>query len=276
MTGGFVYRGNRSPELRGSYLFGDFCSGRIWGAQPDAEGVWSARQLANTDLAISSFGEDDAGELYVVDLAGAVYRVSSPAILIDGFDSGDPSAWSRARGSVQVVQPGLNGTQYALAVSVDGTDRRSFVLTRRPRRETRLGVSFYLNANQVDLGDAEVEILQLRGSGKRHVKLTLEQVGARHWINLLARGNSGDFAPVGRTRIKSRRAVRLELQWGQASGPGAADGFVRLLRGRRVRAESLDLDNDRLVVQALRAGLPAGSLGALGGTFLIDEFVVTR
>jgi glucose/arabinose dehydrogenase len=81
VTGGFVYRGSKSPVLAGGYLFGDFCSGRIWGVSATAASpatptlLWAAS--ASPHLAISSFGEDEAGEVYVTDLAGGgIYRIS--------------------------------------------------------------------------------------------------------------------------------------------------------------------------------------------------------
>jgi hypothetical protein len=69
-----VYRGERVPELAGTYVFGDFVSGTIWGLRPSGEG-WDDFVLAETDLRISSFGEDEDGELYVVDFGGTVYAV---------------------------------------------------------------------------------------------------------------------------------------------------------------------------------------------------------
>jgi hypothetical protein len=71
ITGGYVYRGTEQPTLDGVYFYGDFCSGAIWGLRLGNEPVL----LLETDLAISSFGEDEAGEVYVVDLRGAVYRI---------------------------------------------------------------------------------------------------------------------------------------------------------------------------------------------------------
>jgi len=75
ITGGYVYRGTAAPALWGVYLFGDYCSGRIWGAWRDASGRWRIDELLDSDLSISSFGEDEAGEVYVADLDGGVYRV---------------------------------------------------------------------------------------------------------------------------------------------------------------------------------------------------------
>ncbi len=75
VTGGHRYRGFRHQRLRGTYIYGDFCTGVIWGATPRADGTWAPRQLANTNFQISSFGEDANGEVYVVDLGGAIYQI---------------------------------------------------------------------------------------------------------------------------------------------------------------------------------------------------------
>jgi len=73
VTGGYVYRGARIPALSGFYFFGDYCAGRIW-ALIKFGGHWRLTLVRDTAYQISSFGEDDAGELYLVDLSGAVYR----------------------------------------------------------------------------------------------------------------------------------------------------------------------------------------------------------
>ncbi|MBC7962971.1 MAG: PQQ-dependent sugar dehydrogenase [Steroidobacteraceae bacterium] len=77
VTGGHVYRGS-IPELQGVYLYGDLCSGRIWGLRRNGT-VWENRLLIDTDLTISTFGEDEAGELYLADYAaGDIYRIGMP------------------------------------------------------------------------------------------------------------------------------------------------------------------------------------------------------
>ncbi len=76
MTGGYVYRGAEFPELDGIYFYGDFGSGRIWGAQP-TDGGERNRELLDSSLQVVSFGEDDDGELYVLDFAGTLYRVTA-------------------------------------------------------------------------------------------------------------------------------------------------------------------------------------------------------
>ncbi|CAN5563717.1 hypothetical protein BH20CHL6_BH20CHL6_04830 [soil metagenome] len=73
--GGHVYRGLEEPLLDGHYVFGDHCSGRIWTIHADA-GSRRPELGVSTDLQITSFGEDQAGEVHLVDLAGgALYRV---------------------------------------------------------------------------------------------------------------------------------------------------------------------------------------------------------
>jgi glucose/arabinose dehydrogenase len=77
VTGGYVYRGSAYPWLDGVYFFGDYCSGLIWSLARDASGKWEMTQRLDSGLSISSFGEDEPGELYVVDLNGAVYRLKA-------------------------------------------------------------------------------------------------------------------------------------------------------------------------------------------------------
>jgi len=79
ISGGYRYRGQDHPGLSGIYFYGDFCTGRIWGATQDAAGSWAAEELLDTDFRISAFGEDEEGEMYVAYLssnAGAVFRIS--------------------------------------------------------------------------------------------------------------------------------------------------------------------------------------------------------
>ena len=75
ITGGYVYRGEAVPALDGVYLTGDYCSGKLWGVGTDADGAWLASEPIETGFQISSFAEDASGEVYVLDYAGAIYRI---------------------------------------------------------------------------------------------------------------------------------------------------------------------------------------------------------
>jgi glucose/arabinose dehydrogenase len=78
VTGGYVYRGTQNPRLKGLYVYGDYCTGMIWGASRNAAGTWTSRVLIDTSHQISTFGEDLAGELYVArhhPTGGAIFRI---------------------------------------------------------------------------------------------------------------------------------------------------------------------------------------------------------
>jgi glucose/arabinose dehydrogenase len=80
VTGGYVYRGSASPALEGVYVFGDYCSGRIWGLASGGPDQQTPVLLSESGGTISSFGQDDAGELYLTDLSkGSIRRLVGEA-----------------------------------------------------------------------------------------------------------------------------------------------------------------------------------------------------
>ena len=75
VIGGYVYRGAASPILWGTYIYGDFGSGRIWSLEYNGAQVVSNREIANV-ASLTSFGEDNSGELYAVSGNGDIFRFS--------------------------------------------------------------------------------------------------------------------------------------------------------------------------------------------------------
>ena len=75
VTGGYVYRGTAIPALVGGYVFADYCSGEIWVISATASSPATKTLLLDTPYQISGFGESNAGELYVLDLNGAMYLI---------------------------------------------------------------------------------------------------------------------------------------------------------------------------------------------------------
>jgi uncharacterized repeat protein (TIGR03806 family) len=75
VTGGYVYRGSELSFLFGAYLYADYGSGRIWSLIDEGSGVYSVNELLDTDLYISSFAQDQAGELYVLHLGGSIHKL---------------------------------------------------------------------------------------------------------------------------------------------------------------------------------------------------------
>ncbi|HVO44116.1 MAG TPA: PQQ-dependent sugar dehydrogenase [Aggregatilineales bacterium] len=71
VIGGYVYRGTKFPKLVGNYFYSDECTARIWALRPDANGKWTSTQVfQGKGRLVSSFGQDEAGELYLIDLNG--------------------------------------------------------------------------------------------------------------------------------------------------------------------------------------------------------------
>lgn len=79
VTGGIVYRGAALPDWQSTYLFGDFCNGSVFGLVRTSENSWQAGVLFDSGAAISAFGMDEAGEVYLADYyTGGVYRLGRP------------------------------------------------------------------------------------------------------------------------------------------------------------------------------------------------------
>ena len=90
ITGGYRYQGMTTPQAVGFYFYADYCSGRIWAAVEQAAGIWITTEVLDTEHNVSSFGEDEAGELYIAHHApsdGTIYRM----VLHDALGSLRPS-----------------------------------------------------------------------------------------------------------------------------------------------------------------------------------------
>lgn len=92
VTGGYRYRGPQIPPLYGTYLYADECGGQIYGAT-NAGGAWTSTMLTDTVFTVTTFGEDQVGEIYVsrYATAGAVYRI----IWKDTDGDGLPDDWEQ-------------------------------------------------------------------------------------------------------------------------------------------------------------------------------------
>jgi glucose/arabinose dehydrogenase len=80
VSGGFVYRGTAVPSLAGAYVYGDYCSGKVWALRYDGTRMTEQRQIADSSMRISSFARDNTGELYVLaydDSGGGIFRIAS-------------------------------------------------------------------------------------------------------------------------------------------------------------------------------------------------------
>jgi uncharacterized repeat protein (TIGR03806 family) len=97
ITGGYVYRGKRFPELAGQYVYGDYETGKVWALGWDGRAVTSHRQLVDTPYKLVAFGQDADGELVLLDYQGTMHRLArnpaapSPAAGTARGSAGDPA-----------------------------------------------------------------------------------------------------------------------------------------------------------------------------------------
>lgn len=155
VTGGYVYRGSASPTLRGTYIYGDFVTGRFWGLRQQA-GTWVNELLldATRSFGISTFGEDEAGEVYVANYNnGEISRIAAatrPAFSANGV----VNAASFQAGLV----PGSLATMFASGLL--GSDN-TFVSPSIPLSRVLGGVRLRINGTDapllavVKVGDTE-------------------------------------------------------------------------------------------------------------------------
>ncbi len=76
VSGGYVYRGDQIASLKDYYIYGDYCSGNIWALTYDGDTVTENMLLVDSDLSITSFGQDLAGNLYILDRQGGIYTLA--------------------------------------------------------------------------------------------------------------------------------------------------------------------------------------------------------
>jgi len=96
VAGGYRYRGTANPDLLGKYFYSDFCNGKIWKAVPSGS-TWSFVEAFDASFGIVSFGEDEAGELYVVNLGsstndGSISRIVQAAPFATSTSTSEPTA----------------------------------------------------------------------------------------------------------------------------------------------------------------------------------------
>ena len=98
IIGGYVYRGNSIPSLRGYIMFNDWCSGETFFANQTSPGTWSTTQWNSVPgFNLVGYGEDEDGEIYLAfgeEISRLVSPSSTAPIFEDGFEDEDFSAWS--------------------------------------------------------------------------------------------------------------------------------------------------------------------------------------
>ncbi len=121
VTGGYVYRGSQFEALQGVYFYGDFCSGKLLGLIKNPNDTWTSSLISSTGYSISSFGEDEQGELYLADYAGGkIYHIIYPAVTITGNVGVEGVTLSYVDVTTKMVTSQRNGS-YSLTVPSNWT-----------------------------------------------------------------------------------------------------------------------------------------------------------
>jgi len=126
VTGGFVSRSGRWPRLDGVYLFGDYCSGRVWGLRRTGDG-WEGRQLAETVFSITAFGIDEHGAVYVLDYGSGTVAAVTDSVeatpyraLVPALAHLKGSGGTQWRADLVLVNPAGSAVDLALTYRGDG------------------------------------------------------------------------------------------------------------------------------------------------------------
>jgi glucose/arabinose dehydrogenase len=145
VIGGYVYRGAAGTLPDGSYVYGDLCAGEIFLLENG-----TPRVLLRAGFSISSFGEDEAGEIYVVDIGGAVNRIAIRTGCAIGLSPIERLVTSRAIASSQVRIMAASGCAWtavsnapwiSITGGATGSGRGSvtYAIARNPGGSARTG-----------------------------------------------------------------------------------------------------------------------------------------
>ena len=312
VTGGNVYRGS-VDALQGHYIFADFGSNRIWKIDPDAVNIeQSVRRIDNQLLpnmgsisSITSFGEDDAGELYLTDHGGEVFKIvtSSKDMEWNGNDAGagnpgngsswnDADNWTRDSildqafmaednlifqpgSSVQTINLQGNRTVAAVTFAADYTLTNNTLIVRSGNIAVNNGVTATVNSG-------------LSAESSDH---SLRKLGDG---TLLVNGTAGQMVVKGGTLGGQGTISHITVRDGGTVAPGnstailtVSNSYIQELGGTltvEIAGMTPGNDHDQLNVlgTATLGGtlqidtqvppLPGGGPGVIGDTFTIMRF----
>jgi glucose/arabinose dehydrogenase len=284
VTGGFRYRGSDYPNLQGYYFYADYCTGEIWGATPDQNGDWLERYQLNAPFNITTFGEDEDGEVYVANYGGGeIYRLTdtsaADAVFDDTFEGGDLSQWDSSAGAEDLAvtaTAALEGSM-GLEVTVDDLDQH-YVVDETPNAEEHYRARFRLDPNSLTMEqNKRHKLLTAFSNSPSRRLLTLVFRGADGTYYLLAKGHNDDNSWAKTAWIDlGDQPVTLEVEWLKATSTNASDGVLRLWVDDVLQDTLTGLDFDDGSVDFVRFGVVGGLDTGTLGTFYLDSFASRR
>jgi glucose/arabinose dehydrogenase/mono/diheme cytochrome c family protein len=181
LTGGVTYYGEKYPELRGAYSYGDWSTGKIWGVKHDKGKVTWHKELASTTLQITGFGIDTRGELLIADHGGGYYQLEPW-----------PRDYKPAKFPTKLSETGL------------------FTSVREHQAHPGL-IPYSVNAPLWSDGAEKERYIALPGAGQ------IEFSTNRGWncpdLTVLVKTFSLPVGKAGMRRIETRLLTRQEGQW---------------------------------------------------------------
>lgn len=184
LTGGRVYDGPRLAELRGTYVYGDWSTGKIWGVRHKQGQVTWHQELASTTLQITGFGTDSHGELLIVDYGGALYQLEP--VPVDPNPAKFPTRLSETGlfASVKDHRPEPGLIPYSVNASLwsDGAEKERFIALP---------------------GEAQIDFTATRGWNFPDGAVLVKTFAL----------NVGDKDATARRRIETRLLTKQQGQW---------------------------------------------------------------
>lgn len=130
ITGGYVFGSSRLPDLRGDYVYGDYDTGKLWSLRYEDGKLTRHRQLADTQIRIVEFAQDDHGEVLLVDFAtGGFYKIVPAPVEIATKPFPRKLSETGLFASTRDHQPAAGLIPYSVAAPLwsDGADKERFI-----------------------------------------------------------------------------------------------------------------------------------------------------
>ena len=230
VTGGYVYRGAAIPELDGTYFFADFCTGKIWSFVRSGSTVTQFTDrtaelspiTGETINNISSFGEDDKGEIYIVDRDGEIFRIVDKNSLPQPTPSPtpappvptpSPTAPPSANPALSPFDPGTANTRNTLTVTGSGSRSRVSFYYSLTAGKTSF-TSGACSGKSLDLRRAStLGTVTADSSGKAVLNINLSRSLGGRKVYIQARSESSSACSI------SNRVIQT-IKSGSGSTPG--------------------------------------------------------